>query len=61
MLSNAMAGSLIGCWYTDTVKLVTLTPRGVIHTTGTEHFVGCVDIRPKQGCTHADPTGSPRA
>jgi hypothetical protein len=58
ILSNAMAGSLIGCWYTDTVKLVTLTPRGVIHTTGTEHFVGCLDIHPKQGCTHADPTGT---
>jgi hypothetical protein len=58
MLSNAMAGSLIGRWYTDTVKLITITPNGVIHTTGTEHYVGCLDIGPHQDCTPADPTGT---
>ena len=58
VLSNGMAGSLIGCWYTDTFKLVTMTPSGVIHTTGTEHFVGCVDTGSRRGCTHGDPTGT---
>ena len=61
VLSNAMAGSLIGCWYTDTFKLITITPSGVIHTTGTEHYVGCLDISPRQGCTHADPNWNARA
>jgi hypothetical protein len=58
VLSNVMAGSLIGCWYTDTFKLVTVTPRGVIHATGTEHYVGCLHIGPHQDCTDADPAGT---
>lgn len=56
--SNAMAGSLIGCWYTDTFKLVTITPHGVIHATGSEHYVGCLDTGPQQDCTNADPAGT---
>ncbi len=57
---NAMAGSLIGCWYTDTGNYIdgTPLPDGVIVLAGTEHFVGCLDIRHQGKCTHADPTGS---
>ena len=57
---NVMAGSLIGCWYTDTFHLIdgTPLPDGVYVVAGTEHFVGCLDIRHRGKCTHADPTGS---
>ena len=57
---NAMTGSLIGCWYTDTGNYIdgTPLPDGVIVVTGTEHFVGCLDISRRGKCTHADPTGS---
>ena len=57
---NAMAGSLIGCWYTDTGDLIdgTPLPDGVVVVAGTEHFVGCLDISHRGKCTHADPTGS---
>jgi hypothetical protein len=55
---NAMAGSLIGCWYTDTFNTIISTPSGVIVATGAEHFVGCLDISHRGKCTHADPTGS---
>jgi hypothetical protein len=56
----AMAGSLIGCWYTDTGNLIdgTPLPDGVVVVAGTEHFVGCLDVSHQRKCTHADPTGS---
>ncbi len=55
-----MAGSLIGCWYTDSGNFIdgTPLPDGVVVFAGTEHFVGCLDIRHRRKCTHADPTGS---
>ena len=57
---NAMTGSLIGCWYTDTGNYIdgTPLPDGMIVIAGTEHFVGCLDISHQGKCTHADPTGS---
>jgi hypothetical protein len=57
---NAMTGSLIGCWYTDTGNYIdgTPLPDGVIVVAGAEHFVGCLDISDQGKCTHADPTGS---
>ena len=57
---NAMTGSLIGCWYTDTGDYIdgTPLPDGVVVVAGTEHFVGCLDISHQGKCTHADPTGS---
>lgn len=57
---NVMAGSLIGCWYTDTGNLIdgTPLPDGVVVVAGTEHFVGCLDVSHQRKCTHADPTGS---
>jgi hypothetical protein len=57
---NVMAGSLIGCWYTDTYNPIdgTPLPDGVVVFAGTEHFVGCLDIRHRGKCKHADPTGS---
>lgn len=58
VVSNAMAGSLIGCWYTDTFKQITLTASGVLYATGSEHFVGCLDVRGKASCTPSDRTGT---
>jgi hypothetical protein len=58
---NVMAGSLIGCWYTDTgnpIDSTSLPDGAVVVFAGTEHFVGCLDIRHQGNCTHADPTGS---
>ena len=56
--SNPVAGSLIGCWYTDTFNPVSGTPDGLIVATGTENFVGCLDLNRNGRCTHRDPTGS---
>ena len=56
--ANVMAGSLIGCWYTDTYNVISTTPSGVIHATGSEHFVGCLDIRQEGRCTGDDPAGT---
>lgn len=58
VLSNAMAGSLFGCWYTDTFNLINSTPSGVIYATGSEHFVGCLDVRRKGDCAKTDRTGT---
>jgi len=57
-LSNAMAGSLIGCWYTDTSNPIVSTPTGVFVATGAEHFVGCLDLDRSGRCAHHDPTGT---
>jgi hypothetical protein len=57
-VSNAMAGSLIGCWYTDTFTQITLTANGVLLGTGREHFVGCLDVRSDGSCTQSDRTGT---
>jgi hypothetical protein len=57
-VSNAMAGSLIGCWYTDTLNPVYSTPDGVFVATGAENFVGCLDLNRNGRCGHRDPTGS---
>ena len=53
-----MAGSLIGCWYSDTFNLINSTSTGVICATGSEHFVGCLDVHSKASCTHTDRTGT---
>ena len=54
---NVMAGSLIGCWYTDTFTPIISTPSGLIVATGAEHFVGCLDVDRTGRCAHRDPTG----
>jgi hypothetical protein len=54
---NAMAGSLIGCWYTDSFTPIFSTPSGVIVGTGAEHFVGCLNLHRTGRCAHRDPTG----
>ncbi len=56
--SNAMAGSLIGCWYTDTFNPIPNTPSGVIIATGAEHFVGCLDAKRTGACAGEAPTGT---
>lgn len=58
VVSNAMAGSLIGCWYTDTFNQMISTASGVLEATGTEHFVGCLDVRRKGSCAQTDRTGT---
>jgi hypothetical protein len=58
VVSNAMAGSLIGCWYTDTFNLINSTASGVIYAFGSEHFVGCLDVRGKGSCAQTDRTGT---
>ena len=58
VVSNAMAGSLIGCWYTDTFNLIDSTASGVIYASGSEHFVGCLDVRRKGSCAQTDRTGT---
>ena len=57
-LSNVMAGNLIGCWYTDTFNETASTPSGVIHASGAEHFVGCLDAGGASACGTGDPSGS---
>jgi hypothetical protein len=56
--SNAMAGSLIGCWYTDTFHTIVSTRNGLTIATGTEHFVGCLDLDRTGACADGDPTGT---
>jgi hypothetical protein len=53
-----MTGSLIGCWYTDPGTTVESTADLVYVFTGTEHFVGCLDLSGRGHCAPADPTGS---
>lgn len=37
-----MTGDIVGCWYTPTYEVQTLTPSGTYRETGTETFVGCL-------------------
>jgi len=55
--SFTMQGSLIGCWYLDTFN-VQSQPSGTFQATGTEHFVGCLDLTGDQACTGGDPQGT---
>jgi hypothetical protein len=57
-LANTMAGSLIGCWYTDTFNPVRSGPKGAILAIGTEHFVGCLDADRNRTCAGGDPRGT---
>jgi hypothetical protein len=58
---NVMTGSLVGCWYTDTFVAHAAqpngTPSGEIQATGTEHFIGCLDLDTDGSCI-GDPSGS---
>jgi hypothetical protein len=57
-LANTMAGSLIGCWYTDTFNQVQSSPNGAILAIGTEHFAGCLDVDRNRTCAGRDPRGT---
>jgi hypothetical protein len=57
-LANTMAGSLIGCWYTDNFNLVHSSANGAILAIGTEHFVGCLDADRNRTCAGRDPRGT---
>jgi hypothetical protein len=56
--SFTMQGSLIGCWYTDTFNSKYQPTSGTFQATGTEHFVGCLDLDGDQACTGRDPQGT---
>ena len=60
--SYAMAGGLVGCWYTDTLVTHAAqlygTPSGTVQATGTEHFVGCLDLDNDGACSAGDPSGT---
>jgi hypothetical protein len=59
--SYVIGGGLVGCWSTDTFVTHSAqpngTPSGTIQATGTEHFVGCLDVDADRSCMH-DPSGS---
>ncbi len=55
--STTMEGGLVGCWYIDTFVLTGEHPSGTITASGTEHFVGCLDVG-GDGTCGADPTGT---
>jgi hypothetical protein len=57
-VANPMTGSLIGCWSTDVFTWGPTSPGGILHATGAEHFVGCLDIRQEGRCTEDDPAGT---
>ena len=58
LLAYSMAGGLIGCWYTDTFNSKYQPTSGTFQATGTEHFVGCLDLDGDQACTGRDPQGT---
>jgi hypothetical protein len=62
LTSYSIAGGLVGCWYTDTLVIHPAQPSGTlsgtIQATGTEHFVGCLDLDGDGACTTGDPSGT---
>jgi hypothetical protein len=52
----AMAGDLVGCWYTDEFNVVQENPGGGFKASGTEHFDGCLDANHNGSCAD-DQTG----
>ena len=52
-----ISGGLLGTWKTTSNK--TLATKPLIHSRGTERFVGCIDVAQDGNCT-GDPTGSLR-
>ena len=42
---SVVSGSLVGCWYTDTIDSQRSTPSGAFVATGTEQFIGCLGAR----------------
>jgi hypothetical protein len=54
VFANAMAGSLVGCWYADTLiangAQPNGTPSGAVQFTGTETFVGCLELNGAEPC-----------
>jgi hypothetical protein len=61
LASYTMTGSLVGCWYTDSLIVTKDTTRHGIETIdaiGTEHFVGCLDVDGNGQCAGADPQGT---
>jgi len=56
--SYTMSGGLVGCWYTDTLVLTGVHPSGTVDLSGTEHFVGCLDLDGNGNCSADDPAGT---
>ena len=53
-----MEGSLIGTWFTLGFEVVGAHPSGTLQATGTELFVGCLDLGADGACTAGDPSGT---
>jgi hypothetical protein len=59
LTSYSIAGGLVGCWYTDTLNVRGAgQPSGTVQATGTEHFVGCLDLDGDGACVTGDPSGT---
>jgi len=60
--SFTMTGGLVGCWYEDSIMITKdqTTASGIelIHVSGTEHFIGCLDRDGDGSCIGADPSGT---
>lgn len=50
--------ALIGSWYTRSFVLGVVTPSGVVTSTGTEEFVGCLDANGNRSCDGGEPSGT---
>ena len=50
--------ALLGHWYTRSSVLGVVTPSGVITSTGTEEFVGCLDSNGNRSCDGTEPAGT---
>jgi hypothetical protein len=50
--------ALIGFWYSRSFVLGVLTPSGVLTSTGTEEFVGCLDANGNRACDSSEPDGT---
>jgi hypothetical protein len=42
--------TLLGCWYTTSATVFPQNPAGEFKITGTEHFVGCIDMTNSGSC-----------
>jgi hypothetical protein len=49
---------LVGYWYTRSFVLGVVTPSGVLTSTGTEEFVGCLDANGNRSCDGGEPAGT---
>jgi hypothetical protein len=56
--SYSMAGSLVGTWWPTSFDLQGFEPSGGIQGSGTEMFVGCLDVNGNAACDADDVSGT---